>query len=104
MSEKRLNKLYADLGMLEFQLNYLHDSLNNYYSKRQKHWTSQYRRIQIEDIRSVIPTVYDDIKEVKKEIEEELEIFYSKNKYYNYYDNEYYQGHNEYLNYLEENY
>ena len=112
MSQKRLNKLYADLDFLEFELSYLHDSLNNYYSKRQKHWTPQYRRIQIEDIRSVIPTVYEDITNIKKEIDEELDLLYSNNDYYND-DYDYNQGkkenqqqrkHQDYLNYLEENY
>lgn len=74
----RLNQLYADLSFLNFQLDYLHDSLGNYYSKRQPHWTPEYRREQIEDIRASIPQVYDDINDIKKEIELELSYIYGE--------------------------
>lgn len=104
----RLSQLYADLALYEFYLDYLHDSLGKYYAKRQAHWTPQYRRRQIEDIRATIPLIYEDITEIKKEIEYENSRF--QRKYYGdneeeYYDEDdeygYYDHGNKYDNYLE---
>ncbi len=89
----RLSQLYADLALYEFYLDYLHDSLGNYYSKRQTYWTPQFRRRQIEDIRASIPLVYEDVNEIKKEIEYEKSLIfkgYNENDYYDEYE-EYYE-------------
>jgi hypothetical protein len=83
----RLNKLYADLELFNFYLDYLHNSLANYYSKRMTHWTSQYRRRQIEDIRESIPLVYEDIESIKKEIQNEKNYLNTISSYNEYDDN-----------------
>jgi len=109
----RLSQLYADLALFEFYLDYLHDSLGKYYAKRLSHWTPQYRRRQIEDIRATIPIIYEDVNEIKKEIQYEksrnYRRYYSDNgdEYYDEddeYNNEYdeYDHGNSYDNYLEQ--
>jgi hypothetical protein len=111
----RLSQLYADLALYEFYLDYLHDSLGKYYAKKQTYWTPQYRRRQIEDIRATIPLVYEDVNEIKKEIEyeksrnqrryydensdNEEEYYEEDDEYYNKYS--YYDHNNTYDNYLE---
>lgn len=96
----RLSQLYAELHLFQFYVDYLHDSLGNYYSKRQPHWTPQFRRRQIEEIRATIPSLYEDIAEIKKDIEVEKN---RKNTYYNQdrYNNDNYED--EYEEYYEEN-
>ncbi len=96
----QLSKLYADLALFEFYLNYLHDSLGKYYVKRLSHWTSQYRRRQIEDIRATISIIYEDITEIKKDIEYEksrnYHRYYGNNREEYYDEDEYYDENNEY--------
>lgn len=71
MSRVALNRLYADLGLLEFELEYLNNSLRTYYSNKYNHTTSVCRRRQIEYCRTSIPIVIQDIKDIKMYIEEE---------------------------------
>ena len=80
MSKIRLNILYADLALLEFELEYLNNSLRTYYSNKYNHTTSVCRRRQIEYCRTSIPIVIQDIKDFKMYIEEEKQEI-KKKKY-----------------------
>jgi hypothetical protein len=90
MPTTTLIKLYNDLELLEFELDFLNHSLWYYSSKRLEHWERDFRLYQIEQIKDRIPLVHVYIKGVKEEIN--IEKYKSKsysNKNINNYSRKY---------------
>jgi ABC-type amino acid transport substrate-binding protein len=78
MSKIHLNRLYADLALLEFELEYLNNSLRKYYYTKNSNLSSVDKRRKIEYCRMSIPIVIQDIKDFKWYIQKEKKSLYNK--------------------------
>jgi hypothetical protein len=67
--------------MLEFELDFLNNSLWHYTYKRQSNWVREFRLYQLEQIRDRIPEVIKSIKEIKSEIWTEKSKIYGDRQY-----------------------
>ena len=97
MSRQNLTKLYNDLELLYFELDFLNNSLWHYTYKRQSNWERDFRLYQLEQIRDRIPQVNQFINEVKSDIQ--IEKSKLNNSYdYDSYDYDEYCVSEEYYN------
>ena len=67
----KLQQLYNDLDMFEFQKEYLEYSINYHYNKRLSCWTQYERVMAIEDMEEGVKELKDSIKYLTKKISEE---------------------------------